>query len=197
MLPEPNRGEKKKSVSLEPRDLRILIIGNCGSGKTWLALKLSEALRIPICHMDQLIEPDDPSLKRDRKEVYADIMNVARGSPWIIEGAFGDCAATVVPWASHIVWIDLPWDECRANIMSRGARNDFWGTPQTPERTQELLVWAAGYDERTTLNSRQGHAALLALCAGEQMRIRTRAEMDAWTSRLLERARMTNPDRAH
>lgn len=67
--------------------MKIRIIGACGSGKTYIAKRLSEVLEIPYYEMDNMIWDRRVKTKRtieSRNEVFFDVMNQEN---WIIEGA--------------------------------------------------------------------------------------------------------------
>jgi adenylate kinase family enzyme len=68
---------------------RILIIGNSGSGKSWLATQLSKILSIQIVHFDKHFwEPGGFNKKRDRQVVYQEIITLAQEENWIMKGFF-------------------------------------------------------------------------------------------------------------
>jgi adenylate kinase family enzyme len=72
---------------------RIVIIGNSGSGKTFLARKISASSGIPVVHLDDLFWlPGGFNEKRPVETVDAEIASRAQDGEWIVEGVFGDLA---------------------------------------------------------------------------------------------------------
>lgn len=70
---------------------RIHIIGNCGSGKSYLAKKIGHQLNIPVTDLDQVFWNNDakqhgtirPQIERDKM-----LENVLSKSEWILEGIY-------------------------------------------------------------------------------------------------------------
>lgn len=69
---------------------RIFIIGNGGSGKTWLADKLGEKLEAPVTHLDNLHWLPNFAGERVRSERDRLVADAADGPYWIIEGIYAD-----------------------------------------------------------------------------------------------------------
>ncbi len=69
---------------------RVLIIGNSGSGKSWLAMRLAEKIALPVTDLDTLNwEPGGYGKARAKEAVLQDALAIARESRWIIEGVYG------------------------------------------------------------------------------------------------------------
>ena len=72
---------------------KLIIIGNSGSGKTFLAQRIASVLNLPIIHLDRLFwETENCSQKRPKDIVHQDIMDITEKPKWILEGVFGDLA---------------------------------------------------------------------------------------------------------
>ena len=108
---------------MEPRFERILIVGNSGSGKSWLAETLSRSLLCRAVDLDALHwEPGGYDRPRDRDGAIAMTRREAAGTRWNIEGVYGWLASEAAPRATLLVWLDLPVAECLANVEGRGLR---------------------------------------------------------------------------
>ena len=82
---------------------RIVIIGNSGSGKTYLAQRLSDYYGYPVIHLDALFwEPGGFNVKRPKEIVYAKIATLVHGENWICEGVFGELAQAFLANADHL-----------------------------------------------------------------------------------------------
>ncbi|MDR2096312.1 MAG: hypothetical protein LBP76_12475 [Treponema sp.] len=67
---------------------RIMIIGSCGSGKTTLAIQLSNILKLPIIHLDK--EYWKPGWVETSKEEWENKQNkLVLDENWIIDGNYG------------------------------------------------------------------------------------------------------------
>jgi adenylate kinase family enzyme len=145
----------------------MLIIGNCGSGKSWLALKLGSNLSLPTYHLDNLHwEPDQPGVPRDKQVAFQDARTIATSPTWLIEGVFGWLAEAALDRATALVWIDLPVPECLKNIQTRGPQN---GENRTA--FEALLAWTADYEQRSTSTGYAAHRDLYTRFSGAKFRL--------------------------
>ena len=141
---------------------RTVVIGNSGSGKTWLAQRLARLRGVPCVHLDDLFwMPGRFDIKRPAADVAAIVDEQLRVDGWVVEGVFGDLAAQFLPAATQLLWLHLPWAVCEQRLRGRGAQNSHHhGRQASPQDLGELLEWAGAYDTRLTASSEQGHRAL-------------------------------------
>lgn len=163
---------------------RLLIIGNGGSGKTWLAQRLAASLRSPVVHLDDLHwQPGRYGVARDKVVRDRLVTEASSGESWIMEGVYGQLAAMVLDRVTTLVWLDLPEDECVANVRDRGIQGggeeaDF----------ENLLKWVADYRLRkNNLNSFGYHQKLFNSYLGSKARLMSRDEIKAFALRFAER----------
>jgi adenylate kinase family enzyme len=103
---------------------RIVIIGNSGSGKSFLARRISAASGIQLIHLDRLFWlPGAFNQKRPVEIVDAEIASKAGEDEWVVEGVFGDLSEKFLHCADYLIWLDLPWPVCHANLMERGSES--------------------------------------------------------------------------
>ena len=159
-------------ISVPPS--RWVIIGNSGSGKSTLAEQVGTALHLPVYDLD-LIHWHQGGRKRDEAEAKADVADIARTGAWVIEGVYGWLTGVALPKADVLVWLDLPWDDCRNGLLARGLRRGM-----TPNDQEALLVWAEGYWTRTTTSSFTGHESLYREFTRPKTHLRTREEVAAF-----------------
>ena len=152
---------------------RTVIIGNAGSGKSWLATRLSGLTGVPAIDLDR-IHWDDANFSRKRDEDAARRMvrDEAARPNWIIEGVYGWLAECAIPRATALVWLDLPWAVCAEGLRARGPWRGV-----TADGFREFLVWAEAYATRQTSTSLAGHRRLFEAFAGPKLRLRSRDEV--------------------
>ena len=90
---------------------------------------------------------------------------------WVIEGVYGWLIDVVSPRATTLIWLDLPWSDCRAGLIARGPM----GVSDT--EFDDLLTWAQAYFNRQTPSSHAGHAKIFADFTGEKIVLKRRAEV--------------------
>jgi adenylate kinase family enzyme len=159
---------------------RIVIIGNSGSGKSYLAAQLGARLAVPVTHLDQLFwEPGGFTVKRPQARVLRDIERVKQNPRWIAEGVFGELARRFLEDAEALIWLDMDWAICHSNLLQRGSESDRQPDPQAAEASfQRLLVWASQYWAREDLRSHRGHQAIFDTFPRAKRALRSRAEVD-------------------
>jgi adenylate kinase family enzyme len=159
---------------------RIVVVGNSGSGKSYLAARIAQACALSVVDLDQIYWAEGSyGTKRDDAVARNLVEKIAARPAWVIEGVFGALCGLVLQNATGLIWLDLPWDTCRAGLMQRGLRRDM-----TEANFAELVAWAAEYWTRQNANSYAGHLRLFDRFGGEKMRLTARSEVDQFVAGL-------------
>jgi len=159
---------------------RIFIVGNGGSGKSWLAKKLAAKLRFPITHLDDLHWFPGFVGKRPRYERDQLVAEAAGNASWIIEGIYGSILKQVFPRITTLIWLDLADDECISNLVRRGQTDGG-----TPKQFEELLEYTRGYRIRKNhLNSFEAHHWFYEQHPKQKYRLSSRSEVTDFLVRL-------------
>ena len=109
---------------------RILIIGNSGSGKTWLGRALSERKMISLFHMDNIKwDQSGYEIRRSATDIERDLEAIKHQDQWVLEGVFGKMEQSCLSCADLLIWLDLPWEECKKNLLVRGSQFENVLTP--------------------------------------------------------------------
>jgi len=88
---------------------RVLIIGNGGSGKTWLANKIGSGLKVLAIHLDDIRwAPGQYGIRRDDELVLQDVVAAGVAHSRVIEGVYGWLAKSVPERVTTLIWLDLP-----------------------------------------------------------------------------------------
>ena len=163
---------------------KILIIGNSGSGKTWLSKRIAAAYGIPHIPLDSIFwKPGGYNSKRNDLEIENDLKQIQESNSWIVEGVFGHLADRFVSFADSLIYLDLPWDECKKNLMNRGSECSKQLDHVTAEKNfQSLLSWASEYEMRDSKASKKYHGFLYDSFTGDRHRIHNRDEADSYFS---------------
>jgi adenylate kinase family enzyme len=157
---------------------RILILGNSGSGKTWLGNKLAQRLKAPVIELDGLHwVPGGFNQRRPPEEAKDAVRNAATLDAWIIEGVFGWLAREALSRTAILVWFIIPEDECIENLKSRPIKSG-----EDQESRSALLQWCSEYRTRKNANSYLGHLDIYEGFVGEKHLLRTRDEIEGFLS---------------
>lgn len=153
-------------------DDRILIIGNSGSGKSTLAGRLAANLHVTAYDLDLMYwESDHYGKKRAEVAARRMVSEAAAQNRWIIEGVFGWLAEVAAQRATMLVWLDLPWNDCREGLLERGPHRGGTFT-----EFDALLKWAEAYWTRATSSSFSGHLEMFESFSGSRFRLKSRDE---------------------
>ncbi len=155
---------------------RWIVIGNSGSGKSTLAEHVGASLRLPVHDLD-LIHWHADGRKRDEADAKVRVTKIAAEDGWVIEGVYGWLAEVALPRAGALIWLDLPWNDCREGLLARGLQRGM-----TPSDQDALLIWAQNYWTRATPSSFKGHERLYRMFEGNKVHLRTRNEAGAFVS---------------
>jgi adenylate kinase family enzyme len=157
---------------------RTVIVGNGGSGKSWLAEQLSRRLSVPdldVIHW----EPGGYNVMRDKSLAIEMARQAAEGQGWVIEGVYGWLAREALPRATALIWLDIDDDECIANLKRRGLRR---GGDETAFAA--LLTWAGEYRARDNANSFAGHERIFRAFPDSKAVLRSRSDMAEFLKRI-------------
>ena len=128
--------------------MKIHIIGGPGSGKTFLAEKLSKQLGIPHYDLDDLQwdnASNDYGTKRDTQERAAMLDKIIQKDDWIIEGVYYAWCGKCFEDADKIYLLTVPRRTYRYRIIRRFIRRKLGvekGKKETLKSLSALLKWA-------------------------------------------------------
>jgi energy-coupling factor transporter ATP-binding protein EcfA2 len=159
---------------------RTVIIGNSGAGKTTLARQIAAITGARHVALDDIYWVNQAGLDK-RVEPVAKQMTaeIAETPQWVIEGVFGWLAEVALPRATALIWLHLPWVDCKSGLEARGPQYS-----PSPEEYEALLAWAANYGQRQTPSSEAGHRKIFDAFSGSKVTLTSRAEVAAWLKKL-------------
>lgn len=133
--------------------MKIHIIGGPGSGKTFLAEKLSKKLGIPHYDLDEFQwdnQSDSYGVKRNPDERDRLLANVLNHKDWIIEGVYYAWCQQCFADADKIYVLNVPRHQYQYRIIRRFIRRKLGlekGKKETLKSLSQLLKWADKYQQ--------------------------------------------------
>lgn len=119
---------------------KVLIIGPGGSGKSSLAVRLGELLRLPVIHLDEhywrpgWIEPP-------LEEWRARVAELCARDAWIMDGNYGGTLEERVAASDTVLFLDRPRGTCVWRIVKRRIAGMWRPHPGLADGCRERLAW--------------------------------------------------------
>lgn len=132
--------------------MKIRIIGNSGSGKTYLAQRLSQALSLPAYDLDELFwnNAQGYGQKRNEAERKQLLQTILSKEDWIIEGVYYAWCKETLQQADLLLLLCPPLWLCRLRIIKRhiarcrqrSSKKESW------RNVYELLLWTNRFQKQ-------------------------------------------------
>jgi adenylate kinase family enzyme len=132
--------------------MRVVVIGNSGSGKSSYAARLARLHDLAHLDLDGIFwEPHRVAVKRPEEDVRADLERFLREHErWVIEGCYGDLAEIALGACTELVFMNPGLEACLANNHRRPWEPHKFASPGAQERMlATLLAWVRSYYTRT------------------------------------------------
>ena len=132
---------------------KILVIGSSGSGKSTVARKLGELLKIEVIHLDSHFW--HPGWMETPKDEWTGVVErLLERDAWIMDGNYSGTLEKRILACDTIIFLDLPRRICLARVLKRVIAYRNQSRPDVaegcPERLDwEFLKWVWGYPKRT------------------------------------------------
>lgn len=143
--------------------MRILIIGNSGSGKSHRAKVLAARRGLAHLDLDTLVwEPGQVAVPRAPDLARADLLAFVGGhAAWVVEGCYGDLVQAALPYCSELVFMNPGLATCLENNRRRPWEPHKYGSMEAQqEKLPFLLEWVEGYYTRQDAMSYACHRQL-------------------------------------
>ncbi|QYF95384.1 hypothetical protein KY495_09645 [Massilia sp. PAMC28688] len=132
--------------------MRVLIMGNSGSGKSWHARALAAQHGIAHLDLDTIVfVPGLVAVERPQSDVLADLRAFTeRHAAWVVEGCYGDLVEAALPSCTELVFMNPGRAACLANNGRRPWEpHKYASKEQQDSMLPFLLDWVADYYVRT------------------------------------------------
>jgi adenylate kinase family enzyme len=155
--------------------MRVLIVGNSGSGKSWRARELARQHQLAHLDLDTIyFVPGLIAVARPMAEVLADLRAFMDANPaWVAEGCYGDVIEAALPSCSELLFMNPGKEACLANNGKRPWERHKYASPEQQDSMLPFLLdWVGSYYERDDTCSYQYHRSLFDGFAGPKREMR-------------------------
>jgi adenylate kinase family enzyme len=132
-------------------DMKVLVFGNSGSGKSTYARALAAKECIPHLDLDSIVwEPGKIAGQRPSESVAASLRSFIDSHPaWVIEGCYGELVRAASAHCTQLVFLNPGIDACLANNLRRPWEPHKYASLELQNTMLSLLQgWVAGYYQR-------------------------------------------------
>lgn len=154
--------------------MRVLIVGNSGSGKSWRARALAEQRQLAHLDLDTIVwVPGQIAVARPAAAVLADLRAfIDAHNAWVIEGCYGDVAEAALPFCTALEFMNPGTQACLANNARRPWEPHKYDSKEKQDSMLPFLLdWVAKYEERDDSCSYARHRRLFDGFAGVKREI--------------------------
>lgn len=144
--------------------MRVLIMGNSGSGKSYRAQALAAQHGLAHLDLDTIVwEPGLIAVPRAPDQVRAELLAFVEGNEsWVAEGCYGDLVEAALPFCSELVFMNPGLEVCLENNRRRPWEPHKYASMEAQQsKLAFLLEWVAGYYTRDDAMSYARHRQIV------------------------------------
>lgn len=115
--------------------MKILVIGNAGSGKSTLGRQIAKYHELECYSLDKVVWKEHWK-KAPRDEQRNKIKKLIARKSWVIDGVDYD----ILKAADRVIFLDIPRRVCFYRVAKRNIRYLFKSRPELPKHCPEILI---------------------------------------------------------
>lgn len=137
------------------------VIGNSGSGKSTFARKLSQQKSCAHIDLDLFAWKPELGVRRELSDSVTSVARQLESQNAVIEGCYADIIDELATVADHLVFLDVPIEQCVEHCRSRPFEPHKWPSREEQDNfLPKLIEHVRGYRERTGALGREAHLQL-------------------------------------
>lgn len=152
--------------------MKVILLGNAGSGKTTLSHFLMTQTSAARLSLDEVAFLGGAE-RRPIADSVADVRAfIDRHPDWILEGCYADILEPVVSEAEVLIFLNPGIEACIAHCRARPWERTKFATPEEQDRNLEnLIAWVRTYDTRDDEYGLRRHRALFVAYPGNKVEL--------------------------
>lgn len=129
--------------------LKIIILGNSGSGKSSLAKRLSADESVALLPLDDVAFENGAERRSVAESVIAAEQFINSNENWIIEGCYADIIEPLLTHTESLIFLNPGIETCVSHCRSRPWEPEKFASKQLQdELLNNLIEWVQQYETR-------------------------------------------------
>ncbi|MDF3193019.1 hypothetical protein [Pseudomonas sp. 1928-m] len=153
--------------------MKLILLGNAGSGKSTLSKKLIAREPAARLSLDEVAFHNGAE-RRPLEESIADVEKFIQShNHWIIEGCYADIIEAVVHECDELIFLNPGIDTCIAHCRSRPWEPEKFNSRQEQdENLDNLIDWVKSYESRVDEYGLSRHRRLYDSYSGKKRELK-------------------------
>ena len=130
--------------------MKMILLGNAGSGKSTLSRKLLARQAAARLSLDEVAFQGGPQRRRLQDSI-ADVKRfIADNQSWVIEGCYADIIEPILADCEELIFLNPGVDVCIAHCRARPWEPEkFNSKAEQDENLDNLIEWVSAYEARS------------------------------------------------
>lgn len=154
--------------------MRLVILGNSGSGKSSVARAVAARHGVTHLDLDSIVwEPGQIAVQRDMRDIHADLdAFLASHVAWVIEGCYAELAERALARCTRLLFLNPGVAECLRNNEERAWEpHKYASKDEQDQMLSNLRAWVADYWTRDDAWSYNAHRRVFDGYSGEKLEV--------------------------
>ncbi|PKM25810.1 MAG: shikimate kinase [Gammaproteobacteria bacterium HGW-Gammaproteobacteria-13] len=159
--------------------MKLILLGNAGSGKSTLSKKLIAREPAARLSLDEVAFHNGAE-RRPLEESIADVEKFIQShNHWIIEGCYADIIEAIVHECDELIFLNPGIDTCIAHCRSRPWEPEKFNSRQEQdENLDNLIDWVKSYESRADEYGLSRHRRLYDSYSGKKRELKNTTQYE-------------------
>ena len=149
--------------------MKIILLGNAGTGKSTMARHLVEGADIPCLSLDEIAWDEGPERKPLATSIALLMDFMGHHPQWIIEGCYSDLIEVALPYCTELRFLNPGMEISVQHCLMRPWEPEKFPTPEAQQAMLDYLIgWVREYETRSDEYGLTRHQALFDSFSGSK-----------------------------
>lgn len=149
--------------------MRIILLGNAGSGKSTMARRLMHGQPIPRLSLDEIAWAEGAERKPLEESIRALRKFLDDNEHWIIEGCYSDLVEAALPSCEELRFLNPGIEICVEHCLKRPWEPEKFPTEkEQKDMLANLIAWVREYETRSDEYGLQRHRKIFERFSGKK-----------------------------